>query len=301
MTKIPNKSIKQNSLPALGLGTWMMGGDVNKIVSSQDEIDVRIIEQAIDFGFTHIDTAEIYAAGYTEELVARGIQNHPREKIFLASKVAKGHHTCELLIQSLDASLKRLGTDYLDLYYLHQRTPETPFEETADALNEAYRSGKIKSIGVCNFSAQSVDELQKFLEPKIIANQVHYNLTFREPESSGLIKHAVKNGYFIVAWRPLKLVKRNTDSPTVWHNIWEKGAFPLLDKMAEKYNATNVQIALSWVTHHPQIVTLVKSSNIVHLIEATEGVSIRLTDDDYNSLSENFTPQYAVSDSIPLA
>jgi diketogulonate reductase-like aldo/keto reductase len=298
---IPTKTLKNGmSIPNLGLGTWMMGGDENKMISPQDDIDVSILSQALDNGFSHIDTAEKYANGYTEELVSRAINIKPRESLFLASKASKGNHTKNLLSRSLDETLKRLGTDYLDLYYLHQRTPETPFEETAEALNRAHQAGKIKNIGVCNFSKESFDELQKYLKPKIFANQVHYNLAFREPETSGLINHAKEKGYFIVAWRPLKLVKRNVDTPSVQHNIWESGAFPILDKMSEKYKVTNVQIALSWVTHHPHVVTLVKSSNLDHLIEASKGVSINLSDTDYKTLSENFFPQYQSSDSIAL-
>jgi len=298
---IPFKILNHNlRLPSLGLGTWMMGGDENKTASSQDAVDIRLIEQALDNGFIHIDTAEKYANGYTEELIAQAIKNKSRENIFLASKASKGNHSKFLLKQSLDASLKRLGTDYLDLYYLHQHTPEIPFEETAEALSLACQVGKIKHIGVCNFSVQSFDALQKYLEPKILANQVHYNLAFREPEFSGLIEHSAIHNYFIVAWRPLKLIKRNVVNPSVSHNIWETGAFPILDEMSKRYNATNVKIALSWVTHRPNIVTLVKSSNISHLIESAAGTQITLSNEDYKILSENFYPQYKLSDSIIL-
>ncbi len=278
----------------------MMGGDENKQPSPQDDKDIKLIEAALDIGFTHIDTAEKYANGYTEELIARALKRKNRSSVFLASKAAQGNHTKSLLKQSLDASLKRLNTDYLDLYYLHRRTPDTPLEETAEALNEAHQSGKIKNIGVCNFSKESFDELQKYLKPKILANQVHYNLAFREPETSGLIQHATDNNYFIVAWRPLKLVKRNVDTPSVSHNIWQKGVFPALDKMSEQYQCSNVEMAIAWVTHHPNVVTLVKSSKITHLEEAKKGLSIKLSEEDFKTLSHAFTPQYRISDSISL-
>jgi diketogulonate reductase-like aldo/keto reductase len=299
---IPAKSLSNSlSFPVFGLETWMMGGDENKQPSPQDDKDIKLIEEALDIGFTHIDTAEKYANGYTEELIARAIKGKNRSSIFLASKVAQGNHTKSLLKHCLDGSLKRLNTDYLDLYYLHRRTPDTPLAETAEALNEAHQSGKIKNIGVCNFSKESFDELQKYLNSKIIANQVHYNLAFREPETSGLIEHATHHNYFIVAWRPLKLVKRNTSTPSVSKNIWQSGAFPILDKMAKKYNASNVEIAMAWVTYNPNVVTLVKSSQISHLKEAATGISIKLSEQDYQTLSRDFAPQYAVSDSIQLA
>lgn len=298
---IPYKTLKNGTtLPALGLGTWLMGGDTQKIVSPQDDIDIATIKMAIKNGFTHIDTAELYGAGGAEEIVGKAIQGYDRSTLYIASKAYKGHHTRELLSQSLDASLKRLGTDYLDLYYLHLPTLETPFEETADALNKAYAAGKIKNVGVGNFSAKNFDALQKYLEPKIIANQVHYNLSFREPEATGLLEHSIKNDYFIVAWRPLRLKKRNPNDGGIPHNIWDKGAFPLIDEMAKKYNKTNVQIALAWTTYLPNVTTLIKSSNMLHLNEAFDSFGFKLSEEDYKILQRDFAPQFSVSDTVAL-
>jgi diketogulonate reductase-like aldo/keto reductase len=213
---IPCKSLKDGrSLPALGIGTWLMGGDFQRLVSTQDVKDISAIRCAMDLGFTHIDTAEIYGDGHAEELVGEAIRMLPRDEIFLASKARQGNHTREKLANALDETLKRLRTDYLDLYYLHRATPETPMEETAEALNKAVEQGKIKNIGVCNFSMDRFDKLQSYLNSKIFANQVHYNLAFREPQKAGMLEHAKIRDYFIVAWRPIRLVKSNTDNPQV--------------------------------------------------------------------------------------
>ncbi len=298
---IPFKTLKNGTiLPALGLGTWLMGGDTQKIISPQDAIDISTIKLSIDNGCQHIDTAESYGAGHAEELVGEAIRGYDRSKLFIASKAYKGHHTRTLLAEALDDSLQRLRTDYVDLYYLHQPTLETPFEETAEALNKALASGKIKNIGVCNFSKTNFDKLQKFLDTPILANQVHYNLSFREPEVAGLIEHSIANDYFIIAWRPIRLKRRNQENTAVAHDIWDKGAFPLLDQMAEKYNKTNVQIALAWTTHLPNVCTLVKSSNTSHLNEAIDSFDFKLSKEDYISLRNNFAPQYSVSDTVPL-
>jgi diketogulonate reductase-like aldo/keto reductase len=114
---IPIKTLKTGeSIPALGLGTWLMGGDTSPLISSQDTCDIQLIQHAIEAGFRHIDTAELYGGGHTEELIRTAISPFDRSSLFLASKASKGHHSKSLLIQSLDASLQRLGTDYLDLY-----------------------------------------------------------------------------------------------------------------------------------------------------------------------------------------
>lgn len=298
---IPYKILKDGTrLPSLGLGTWLMGGDTTYIESPQDAIDISVIQKSIDLGFTHIDTAELYGAGHAEELVGTAIKGYDREKLFIASKAYKGRHTRDILPEALDGSLKRIGVDYLDLYTLHLPTLETPFEETAEALNKAYETGKIKHVGVSNFSAKNFDALQKFLKPKIITNQVHYNLSFREPEKCGLLKHAIDKDYFVVAWRPLRLKRRNHDNPAVSYNIWERGVSQIVDDMADKYGVSNTQIALLWTTYYTNVATIVKSSNAAHLQEAIDSFKTTLSADDYHALSEQFTPQFDQSDTIPL-
>jgi len=298
---IPYKILKSGfKLPAIGLGTWLMGGDTTRIESPQDAIDITAIRTAIDLGFTHIDTAEIYGDGHAEEIIATAIGAMNRENLCIATKAKQGHHTYPLLTAALDSSLKRLQTDYIDLYYLHQPTLDTPLEETADALNAAHRAGKIKSVGVCNFTADRLDKLQSFLKPKIVANQVHYNLSFREPEKVGLLNHAIDKDYFVVAWRPLRLKRRNQNNPAVSYNIWEKGVSPIVDEMANKYNLSNTQIALLWTTAHSHVTTLIKSSNPAHLKEAVDSFKTFIPSDDIAKLSKDFVPQYDISDTIAL-
>lgn len=298
---IPFKTLKDGTrLPALGLGTWLMGGDAARTDTPQDAIDIGVIQKSIELGFTHIDTAELYGAGHAEEIVADGIKGADRSKLFIATKATNGHHTQDLLAKSLDASLNRLKTDYIDLYYLHAPSLDTPLEETAKALNAAYNTGKIKHVGVCNFATDRFDQLQSFLEPKIIANQVHYNLSFREPEKCGLLNHAVDHDYFVVAWRTLRLKRRNHDAPAVSYNIWERGVSAIVDQMADKYGVSNTQIALLWTTYHPNVATLIKSSNPTHLGEAINSFKTTLSPADYQALSDQFAPQFDKSDTIPL-
>lgn len=298
---IPVKKLADGrALPVLGLGTWHMGGDAQKAVTDQVEKDIKAIRYAIESGYSHIDTAEVYADGFTEEMVAEAIQPLKRDDIFLASKAKQGNHTKQKLAEALDGSLKRLKTDYLDLYYLHRFSPDIPLEETAEALNTAVKAGKVKQVGVSNFSAAHVDELQKFLDVKIFANQVHYNLAFREPALSGLLAHAVAKDYFVVAWRPLRFIKRNAAAPLLNHNVWEKGAFPIVDALAATYQVTNVQVALAWLVNQQNVTTLVKSSQAKHLDEASAGAGLVLTAEDMARLTAEFQPQFAVSDSIPL-
>jgi diketogulonate reductase-like aldo/keto reductase len=298
---IPRKTLKSGvSMPVLGLGTWLMGGNLTKQPSAQDILDIAAIKTAVDFGYTHIDTAENYADGYTEELIATALKDIARDKVFLASKAKHGHHTKNSLPLALEQSLKRLNVDHLDLYYLHRPTLETPLEETAEALNKAFKQGKFKYVGVCNFAIDRFDALQKMLNTKIVANQVHYNLAFREPELVGMLDHALLHDYFVMAWRPLRLRKLNTDNATIDANVWDKGAFPILDDMAQKYNKSNTQIALNWLVHNPQVITLTKSSQPERLKEAALSFDFTLDISDHQKLSTNFMPIITQSDVIPL-
>src|SRR3989344_7065137 len=117
---IPVKTLKSGfSMPVFGFGTWQMGGRHERDPQNDDEADVRAIKVAIDAGITHIDTAESYSAGHAEELVAEAIKGYDRSKLFIVSKVKPEHLAPDDLLAACENSLKRLQTDYLDLYLLH--------------------------------------------------------------------------------------------------------------------------------------------------------------------------------------
>lgn len=126
---IPRKTLKNGfSLPIYGLGTWGMGGFTERDPQNDDETDIQAIQNAIDLGVTHIDTAESYAGGYAETLVGQAIKPYPREQLIIASKVSPSHLRGSDIQRSVERSLRRLGTDYLDLYMPHAYNPAIPLE-----------------------------------------------------------------------------------------------------------------------------------------------------------------------------
>ena len=294
----PVKTLKNGfSLPVLGLGTWKMGGDREYNPDNDDARDIAALTMAMESGFTHIDTAESYAGGHAEKLIGQAIKGHNRNQLILASKVWPINMGRDNLVKSLEASLARLQTDYLDVYYLHETNFDIPFKETAAGLNDAYKRGLIKHIAVANFLPQTFDRMQSFLDMPIVANQVHYNLMFREPAAHGMLEHALKHDYLIVAWRPIRFSRRNSDA----QDVWQKGVYPIVDQTAEKYQKTNIQVAINWLISQPNIVTLAKSSNPVHLREIIGSIDWALAPDDIKDLIDNFPEQKTVSDSVPLA
>lgn len=286
---IPVKTLKNGfSMPVFGLGTWRMGGDVRHSLLNDDKADIAAIRYAIEHGITHIDTAELYAAGHTEKLVAQAIQGFDRTKLFLVSKVLSRHLAYDDVIRSCEGSLHRLKTDYLDLYLIHAPNPSIDIRETMRALDTLKRSGKIRAIGVSNFTAARMEAAQKVTENKLVATQVHYNLLYREPEHAGVLDYCQKNDMLLIAWRP---VEKGT--------LTASGT-PCVDRLCEKYHCTPAQIAINWLISQKNVVTLSKMRSTGHIDENLGSMAFSLSTDDVEYLRREFPDQKVVSNSVPL-
>ncbi|MFQ6010032.1 MAG: aldo/keto reductase [Candidatus Aenigmatarchaeota archaeon] len=260
-------------LPVLGIGTWGMGGNREKD-TTHDKEDITAIKTAIELGMIHIDTAEIYGAGHTEELVREAIKGFDRSKIFITSKVSSINLKYDDVIAAAKRSLKRLNTNYMDLYLIHGPNPDIPIEETMKAMDFLMHKKLVKNIGVSNFSVEELKEAQKCTKNKIVANQIEYNLSvrnrgrFTRNMESEIIPYCQENDIFIVAWRPLAL------------GLLAKPGFDTLDRMAKKYNKTRAQIALNWLISKKNVVTIVKAANVEHIKENLGVLGWRLEQED---------------------
>jgi diketogulonate reductase-like aldo/keto reductase len=284
--EIPVKTLQSGfSLPVYGLGTWQMGGRYAP-EASQDEPEVEAIAGALDRGIRHIDTAEMYANGHSEELVGRAIQGRDRSKLIITTKVLAGMAGgYDSVLRAAEASLKRLGTDYIDLYLLH-RAPGHSTADVMKALDRLVEQGMVKNIGVSNFTAHRVEAAQKLTANKIVCNQVHYSLRVREAEAAGLIEHARANDYLITAWGPLE------------KGFLDQGG--ILQALADKYSKTPYQVALNWIMAQPNVVAIPKTASLDHLDENLGALGWEIEPDDLAELGRNFPGQLAVSDRVPL-
>jgi diketogulonate reductase-like aldo/keto reductase len=274
--------IKGVKIPVLGVGTWGLGGK-DTADHSNDAEAIIAIRTAIDFGMTHIDTAEYYGAGHTEELVGKAIIPYEREDLFLTTKVYKTHLDYEGVLFSLRNSLRRLGIDYIDLYLVHWPSPTMPIKETMKALEQCVDEGYTRFIGVSNFSVNLFQEAQSHLEKhRLVADQVYYNLTrVQKPYFSGL---SVKDLYsycrekdiMLIAWSPLEEGKL------------AKPGFPVLDEIAKKYGRTQAQVSLNWLISQEKIITIPKAMDIEHIKENVGALGWRLSKDDFKQLQESF-------------
>ncbi len=269
-----------------GLGLWQMGGRW-EVDRSRDAEEIEAIQAAISAGITHIDTAESYANGHAEELLGQAIQGYDRRTLIIASKVSAKNQGYDNLRRSFENSLKRIGTDYLDLYLLH-RYPEAGISiaETMKALDELVDAGAIKHIGVCNLTPRRFEEAQKHTKHKLVCNQVHYNVQYREVEQKGVLEFCQNNDVLVVAWRPV-----------------QKGTLPdapILRELAQKYDKTPTQIAINWLISQNNVVTISKTSNTVHLQENLGALGWNLTSEDAEQIRHEFPDQKFISDAVPL-
>ena len=280
-----NKTLKCGfSIPVLGMGTWQMGGRMERDSRNDDAGQIQALKTGLDLGFNLIDTAESYADGKAEELVGEAIRGYDRGKLFLTSKVWKTHVAYDDVLRAAENSLKRLGTDYLDLYLYHQVNNEVPLKETMRAFDRLVSEKLVRHIGVSNFALERFKRAQACAEHKIVVNQIHYSLSVREPESE-LLPWLQENDVMIQAWRPLRGVPDCA----------------LLNELCTKYGKTKSQIALNWLIMQKNIVTITASSSARHIQDNLDAAAFEMAPSDVELLTRDFPEKKFISDAVPLS
>ncbi len=259
----------KEKIPVLGLGTWKMGGGLIADRNNDDKY-IEAISYAVKRGITHIDTAEIYGRGHAEELIAEALKTQDRKKLFITSKVSPFHLSYKGVIKACKGSLKRLKTDYLDLYLIHWPNPLASMKSTMAGFDELVSGGLIKHIGVSNFSASQLQNTQKHTKNKIVTNQVHYNLEHRNPEKE-MVPYCQREKIILTAYSPLAqggLVEGQK-----------------LETIAKKYKKTPLQVALRWLIEKPQVIVIPKASSTEHIDELFGALGWKMSEEDQDYLS----------------
>jgi diketogulonate reductase-like aldo/keto reductase len=266
------KTIADNGkIPVIGLGTWEVGGDRSPDYSQDDEI-IEAFRAALELGYNHIDTAEMYGGGHTEELVGQAIRGIKRQDLFITSKVWPDNLHYQDVLDAAAGSLKRLGTDYLDLYLIHWPNASVPLDETFRALNELVERGRVRHLGVSNFNLRQLKQARQLSQTRLFGNQVPYSLFHREYANNGVLEYCQENDLLVTAYTPI-----------------EKGRVAdnaVLKEIAAKYNATPVQVALSWLVQQPQVIAIPMSTNRKHLAENLEAAELELSKEDIHRLDQ---------------
>jgi diketogulonate reductase-like aldo/keto reductase len=257
------------TIPRLGLGTWEMGDDPGR----RDE-EIAALRLGLDLGLTLIDTAEMYGRGRAESLVGEALAGR-RDKCFLVSKVLPENASQKNTLRACEESLKRLGTDRLDLYLLHWRS-RTPLEETVGAFEKLAKDGKIVRWGVSNFDVSDLEGLGAVpAGERCAANQVYYNLTHRSAER-GVARWCRARGVVVQAYTPLdqgRLAKHET-----------------VRKIAARHGVSASAIALAWTIRDDGSAAVAKTGRPERVREFAAALTLRMTPEDLRDLDAAFPP-----------
>lgn len=267
---IPTVTLRNGrDIPALGLGTWGMGE--NAATASQEAASLR---HGLDLGMTLIDTAEMYGEGQAEVVTGRAIAGR-RDEVFLVSKVYPWNASFDGVRAACERSLKRLGTDRIDLYLLHWRG-EHPLSETVRAFEWLKHEGHIGAWGVSNFDTDDMEELLSVPGGEnCAANQVLYNLSRRGIEYD-LLPFCQERGIAVMAYSPIEQ-GRILDHPALF-------------ALAREKDATPAQIALAFLLEREGVIAIPKSSRPERVTENRAAAEIDLTDEDLAVLDRAFAP-----------
>ena len=244
-----------DELPQIGFGTWNIPeGDVADAVRT-----------AIDAGYTHIDTAE----GYQNEAgIGEALADYDREDLFVTSKVLPSNLNYESLIESCEASLDRLGTDYLDLYLIHWPNPAISLRETFQAMERLHERGLIRNIGVSNFSQYQLSAAHHIADFPIAVNQFEYHPWFQRPD---LVEYCEETDTVVEAAAPLSRSDVFDDE--------------VVRELSETYDVSPAQVVLQWAMDN-DVVVIPKSSSPDHIRDNLESVELELDDSDRRRLDE---------------
>ena len=257
----------------LGIGTWYMGDNPNK-----KSEEIKSIRYALNNGIKIIDTAEMYGSGNSERLIGEAIKGYNRSSIFLISKVLPSNAGKNKIFQACENSLKRLGTDYLDMYLLHWRGMYS-FEETFECMEELKKAGKIRRWGVSNMDIEDMIEIQSTPYGKECQiNQVLYHLGSRGIEYS-LKPFTDSNGIPTMAYCPLAQGGRLKEK--LLKSISVK-------KIAEKYGITPIPTLLSFFLYQENMIAIPKASYVEHMKQNIECLNIHLDDEDLMLLNNEY-------------
>jgi aryl-alcohol dehydrogenase (NADP+) len=304
----------------LCLGTMTYGTSKWREWVLDEEPSRAFIKQALDLGINFFDTADMYSEGVSEEVVGRALRDFAkRDQVIIATKVynpmGPGPNDRGLsrkhILDAIDASLRRLGTDYVDLYQIHRWDATTPIEETLDTLNDLVHAGKVRYIGASSMwawqfaKALFTSDLHGWT--RFVSMQNHYNLVYREEERE-MIPLCRDQGIGLIPWSPLargflagnrtreksgETIRSKTDAYA--HSLYYRDSdFQIVDRVthvAKQRGVSNIQIALAWLLNKPEITApIIGATKPHHLTEAVAALDIKLSAEEIKFLEELYEP-----------
>ena len=293
-----------------------------------DEEDARpFIRRALEVGINFFDTADIYSMGESEKVLGRALKDFARrEEVVIATKVYhpmgdkpnRSGLSRKYILHAIDDSLKRLGTDYVDLYQIHRWDKETPIEETLEALHDVVKAGKARYIGASSMWAWQFAQALYVADlhgwTRFVSMQNHYNLVYREQERE-MLPLCRDQGIGVIPWSPLARgflagnrtrdksgeTTRSKSDSYARQLYYQDTDFAVADRVVELANRRSVrpaQVALAWMLHQPGITApIVGASKPHHLEDAVAALDIRLSAEERHYLEEPYQPHLVLEHS----
>ena len=318
---------------AIGAMTYGVPGQGHPSWSLPEEQSRPLIKQALDAGINFFDTANLYSLGSSEEILGRALKDYAnRDDVVIATKVRHpmraaangGGLSRKAIMSEIDHSLRRLGTDYVDLYQIHRLDQTTPLEETLEALHDLVKAGKVRYLGASSMHAWEFAKCLRLQREngwvRFVSMQDHYNLLAREEERE-MLPLCADEGVGTIIWSPLARgrLARAEDASTARSESNDSDYADLLytekeadrriieavAKVAEDRGVSRAQVALAWLRHNPVVVApLVGAGKPSHIEDAVASLKIELTDDEIAALERPYTPRHdwqGISDPAELA
>jgi aryl-alcohol dehydrogenase (NADP+) len=287
----------------------------------EEEESRPFLKRAIELGINFFDTADIYSHGASEEILGRALKDFgpSRDRLVIATKVFSPMSddpnqrglSRKHILHSIDASLRRLGVDYVDLYQIHRFDYSTPIEETLEALDAIVKAGKALYLGASSmFAWQFATMLQKADArglARFVSMQNHYNLIYREEERE-MIPLCREEGIGLIPWSPLargfltgnrrkedfgETIRARTDE-YAQHMYYQESDFTVVDRVtqiAHQRGVSNAQVALAWVLAQPGVTSpIIGASRMLHLEDAVAALQLKLDESELNVLAEPYQP-----------
>ncbi|GAA4486391.1 aldo/keto reductase [Actinoallomurus oryzae] len=292
--------------PDRGNHSWTLGEDQA----------APLIRQAVEAGVNFFDTANVYSDGSSEEITGRALARYARrDEVVIATKVHGRMHagpngaglSRKAIMSEIDASLRRLGTDYVDLYQIHRWDHHTPIEETLEALHDVVKAGKARYIGASSMYAWQFSKALYTSRlngwTRFATMQNHYNLLHREEERE-MLPLCLDQGIGVIPWSPLARgrLARDWDATTAraetdefGKTLYQESDREIVDavaQVAEARGVTRAAVALAWVLRHPAVsAPIVGMGRPQHLEDAIAALSVELTDDEVAALEKHYSPR----------
>ncbi|MFR9787398.1 aldo/keto reductase [Streptomyces sp. MB22_4] len=300
----------------LGCMTYGVPERGNHEWTLDEEAARPLIRQALEAGITFFDTANVYSDGTSEEIVGKALRDFThRDEIVLATKVhgrmRPGPNGAGLsrkaIMTEIDHSLRRLGTDYVDLYQIHRYDHATPIEETMEALHDVVKAGKARYIGASSMYAWEFSKAQYTAErhgwTKFVSMQDHYNLLYREEERE-MLPLCVDQGVGVLPWSPLArgrltrewgTVTERSEHDAFGSRLYQEGDRSIVaavTRIAGERGVSRAQVALAWLLHQaPVTAPIVGAARPRHIEDAVAAVGLTLSDKEIEELERPYTPR----------